>query len=142
MLESNKEDPVIYEQVWHNMAMEAKKTKRTKTEEKPAMTVVAGSGGLLAPQVPPQSIKQLQLTKTLSDEGKSVVDIAIQMKKTENWVRASLLIMQKLPEKVHQAIANRQLSRTAALQLLLVPKANLDAVVDGAIQLSETEGKL
>lgn len=112
-----------------------------KTKE-PDKTVIAGSGGQIAERLPPQSIKQLEQCRDLHAAGKSDLEISKEMDKPMDWVKGSILIMTKLPAKVHEAIANRLFSRTAALQLLLAPQDKLEAIIDGAIKIAETEGKL
>lgn len=120
------------------MPIPPKKAKEEKKEE----TVIAGSGGQLAPRLPCASMKLIRQAKEMQQQGKSNIDIAKEMKKNEAWVKASLLIHDKLPNSVHEAITNRQLSRTAALQLLLVPADQLDLVLADALKLFEIEGRL
>ncbi len=122
-------------------AMKAAMKEKTVDEKKPEQTVIAGSGGQLTPRPPSQSMKLIRQAKELADQGQTEAQIAKAMSKTESWVKASLLIA-KLPASVHDAITNRQFSRTAALQLLFVPADKLEVVIEEAIKIAETEGKL
>jgi hypothetical protein len=128
-------------------------------EKKPRMTVLAGSGGVLIPapplpepevkESPPAPVKEpgmgvklMHKAKEMSDKGESKAAICKEMGKSENWVEGTLLIMNRLPPKVLEAIDKKLFSRTCALQLLLAPAEKLDAIIDGAIKLAEVEGKL
>ena len=121
-------------------------------KEKSRMTVLAGSGGKLVPkppssepepdQEPIMGVKLMGRAKELADQGESAEAISKALEKSLNWVKGTLLIMTKLPSKVHEAIGQKKFSRTCALQLLLAPPGKLDVIIDGALKLSETEGKL
>lgn len=109
-------------------------------------TVMKGSAGKIVerdtlPENPliPSTIKKV---KELHDQGKSALTISIAIGKSTKWVKESLLIIKRLPEKVHTALANNKLSRTTALQLLMVKPEKLDNIVNAMLTLCETEGKL
>ena len=107
-----------------------------------AITIVPPPPPPPEPPKPSASILLIRKAKELSDAGKSLPLIACEMGKDEAWVHASLLIANKLPEKAHQAISDGKFSRTAALQLLLANKEKINAIIDGALQIAEVEGKL
>jgi hypothetical protein len=98
----------------------------TETKSKPADSITA----------------QFQHAKDLQDKGHSEVEISKEMGKPLDWVKGSLLIITKLPAKVHDAIDRKLFSRTTALQLLLVTAERLDIVVDAAIAMAEKDGKI
>jgi hypothetical protein len=89
---------------------------------------------------PSLTMKMMQEAKELSSKGMSEHAISKQIEKSEGWVKGSLLILNKLPPSVHQAIESNQLSRIAALQLLLCPPDKLEKVVEGLVKLYAIEG--
>lgn len=88
------------------------------------------------------SYKSILQVKELREKGLSQEAIAKTLDKPEAWVHGCILILDKLPEKVRQAIADQKFSRTAALQLLFAPSTKLEAIIDSALMIAETEGKL
>jgi hypothetical protein len=125
-------------------------------EKKPKMTVLGGSGGVLVPALtskepeptavkessPSTGMKLMMRTKEMADKGETTAVICKETGRSESWVKGTLLIMNRLPQKVWEAIDNKKFSRTCALQLLLAPANKLDAIIDGAIKLADAEGKL
>jgi len=89
-----------------------------------------------------KKMELIRKVKELSSAGKSFSEIAVLLGKSVAWVESSLLIMDRLPSKVHDALASKLITRTTAIQLLLMPKGKENEIIDALLKMAQQEGKI